>query len=323
MHGWWRTAALVPTVYSPRSSGRPRSSSSRRSPAGSCSTAARRVDDRAARRAARHRGWRSYERQEAAFELKGVTKSFGGLRVVDHLDMQVSEGEIVSLIGPNGAGKTTVFNLVTGIYEARLGRDPLRGREHRRSRAAQDHAAGHRAHVPDAAALPEHERQGERDGGGVRAHEVECLRGCAAAAAGAARGARDRADGRGEARVLRRPAHGLPARPARVLAVVRKPAAARDRARDGHERAAAAARRAGGGDEPEGDPGADGAHRAAAHGRLHGDGHRARHARRRGHLGSRRRARPRREDRRGLVRGVLHERAGDRGLLGLQATATK
>ena len=51
------------------------------------------------------------------FELKGVTKSFGGLRVVDHLDMQVSEGEIVSLIGPNGAGKTTVFNLVTGIYE--------------------------------------------------------------------------------------------------------------------------------------------------------------------------------------------------------------
>jgi branched-chain amino acid transport system ATP-binding protein len=50
------------------------------------------------------------------FELKGLTKSFGGLRVVDGLDMHVGEGEIVSLIGPNGAGKTTVFNLVTGIY---------------------------------------------------------------------------------------------------------------------------------------------------------------------------------------------------------------
>jgi branched-chain amino acid transport system ATP-binding protein len=49
-------------------------------------------------------------------ELKGLTKSFGGLRVVDDLDMHVGEGEIVSLIGPNGAGKTTVFNLVTGIY---------------------------------------------------------------------------------------------------------------------------------------------------------------------------------------------------------------
>jgi branched-chain amino acid transport system ATP-binding protein len=49
-------------------------------------------------------------------ELVGVTKSFGGLRVVDALDMHVGEGEIISLIGPNGAGKTTVFNLVTGIY---------------------------------------------------------------------------------------------------------------------------------------------------------------------------------------------------------------
>jgi ABC-type branched-subunit amino acid transport system ATPase component len=52
----------------------------------------------------------------ALFELKDVTKSFGGLRVVDRLSMTVKEGEIVSLIGPNGAGKTTVFNLVTGIY---------------------------------------------------------------------------------------------------------------------------------------------------------------------------------------------------------------
>ena len=50
------------------------------------------------------------------FELKGLTKSFGGLRVVDELELHVDEGEIVSLIGPNGAGKTTVFNLVTGLY---------------------------------------------------------------------------------------------------------------------------------------------------------------------------------------------------------------
>jgi branched-chain amino acid transport system ATP-binding protein len=50
------------------------------------------------------------------FELKGLTKSFGGLRVVDELDLFVDEGEIVSVIGPNGAGKTTVFNLVTGLY---------------------------------------------------------------------------------------------------------------------------------------------------------------------------------------------------------------
>jgi branched-chain amino acid transport system ATP-binding protein len=49
-------------------------------------------------------------------ELRGVSKSFGGLLCIDRLDLHVNEGEIVSVIGPNGAGKTTLFNLVTGIY---------------------------------------------------------------------------------------------------------------------------------------------------------------------------------------------------------------
>jgi ABC-type branched-chain amino acid transport systems, ATPase component len=50
-------------------------------------------------------------------DLKGVSLSFGGLKVVDKLDLHVGEGEIVSVIGPNGAGKTTLFNLITGIYD--------------------------------------------------------------------------------------------------------------------------------------------------------------------------------------------------------------
>ncbi len=50
-------------------------------------------------------------------ELEGVTMAFGGLTVVDGLDLHVDEGEIVSVIGPNGAGKTTLFNLITGIYQ--------------------------------------------------------------------------------------------------------------------------------------------------------------------------------------------------------------
>jgi branched-chain amino acid transport system ATP-binding protein len=49
-------------------------------------------------------------------ELRGLGVSFGGLRVIDDLDMHVDEREIVSLIGPNGAGKTTVFNLITGVF---------------------------------------------------------------------------------------------------------------------------------------------------------------------------------------------------------------
>jgi branched-chain amino acid transport system ATP-binding protein len=49
-------------------------------------------------------------------ELRNVSKRFGGLTVIEGLDLHVAEGEIVSVIGPNGAGKTTLFNLVTGVY---------------------------------------------------------------------------------------------------------------------------------------------------------------------------------------------------------------
>jgi ABC-type branched-subunit amino acid transport system ATPase component len=49
-------------------------------------------------------------------DLRGVSKSFGGLAVISDLDLHVNEGEIVSVIGPNGAGKTTLFNLITGVY---------------------------------------------------------------------------------------------------------------------------------------------------------------------------------------------------------------
>jgi ABC-type branched-subunit amino acid transport system ATPase component len=52
----------------------------------------------------------------ALLELRGVWKRFGGLTVIEGLDLEVHEGEIVSVIGPNGAGKTTLFNLVTGVY---------------------------------------------------------------------------------------------------------------------------------------------------------------------------------------------------------------
>jgi branched-chain amino acid transport system ATP-binding protein len=55
--------------------------------------------------------------REKLLELRKVSMAFGGLSVVSELDMDVREGEIVSVIGPNGAGKTTLFNLVTGIYE--------------------------------------------------------------------------------------------------------------------------------------------------------------------------------------------------------------
>ncbi|NNK76647.1 MAG: ABC transporter ATP-binding protein [Maribacter sp.] len=52
----------------------------------------------------------------AFFEIKHLNKSFGGLKAVDDLNMEVHEKEIFSIIGPNGAGKSTIFNNINGLY---------------------------------------------------------------------------------------------------------------------------------------------------------------------------------------------------------------
>jgi branched-chain amino acid transport system ATP-binding protein len=60
--------------------------------------------------------------------LDHLSLSFGGLRALSELDLQVGDREIVSLIGPNGAGKTTVFNVITGVYQPSSGDIRFAGR---------------------------------------------------------------------------------------------------------------------------------------------------------------------------------------------------
>lgn len=50
-------------------------------------------------------------------KVSELTKNFGGLCAVSHVNMEIEEKELIGLIGPNGAGKTTLFNLLTGVYE--------------------------------------------------------------------------------------------------------------------------------------------------------------------------------------------------------------
>ena len=54
--------------------------------------------------------------KENVLKVENVTMQFGGVIAVDNLNLEVNQGEIVSLIGPNGAGKTTAFNVITGVY---------------------------------------------------------------------------------------------------------------------------------------------------------------------------------------------------------------
>ena len=48
-------------------------------------------------------------------ELRGVTKTFGAKKAVDHLDLSVRAGELFAFLGPNGAGKTTTIKMVCGL----------------------------------------------------------------------------------------------------------------------------------------------------------------------------------------------------------------
>jgi inositol-phosphate transport system ATP-binding protein len=50
-------------------------------------------------------------------QLSGLTKSFGAVRAVDALDLEIGSGEFVALLGPSGCGKTTTLLLVAGIYQ--------------------------------------------------------------------------------------------------------------------------------------------------------------------------------------------------------------
>jgi branched-chain amino acid transport system ATP-binding protein len=62
-------------------------------------------------------------------ELRGLSKSFGGLHAVRNVNLQIFAGDRKAVIGPNGAGKTTLFNLITGIFPSTAGQVLLFGQD--------------------------------------------------------------------------------------------------------------------------------------------------------------------------------------------------
>jgi spermidine/putrescine transport system ATP-binding protein len=60
-------------------------------------------------------------------ELRGVSKTFGTVRAVDDLSLQVRQGEFLSLLGPSGCGKTTTLRIVAGFEQPSMGEVYLQG----------------------------------------------------------------------------------------------------------------------------------------------------------------------------------------------------
>jgi branched-chain amino acid transport system ATP-binding protein len=69
------------------------------------------------------------ESDALAMSCAGIERSFGGLRALKGVDIEVRRGEIFGLVGPNGSGKTTMVNVMTGFYPPNSGRVWLWGRD--------------------------------------------------------------------------------------------------------------------------------------------------------------------------------------------------
>ncbi|QND66348.1 ABC transporter ATP-binding protein [Mesorhizobium loti] len=69
------------------------------------------------------------QQDETLLRLEAVQKRFGGLVVLNNIDIAVGANELIGLIGPNGAGKSTLFNIITAIYTPTEGRIRFRDRD--------------------------------------------------------------------------------------------------------------------------------------------------------------------------------------------------
>ena len=64
---------------------------------------------------------------ETVLKIENLGISFGGLKAVQDLNLEIKEKQLYGLVGPNGAGKTTVFNMITGVYKPTTGAFYLNG----------------------------------------------------------------------------------------------------------------------------------------------------------------------------------------------------
>jgi len=63
--------------------------------------------------------------------IKSLSVSFGGLKALSNVNLELNANEVVGLIGPNGAGKTTLFNALSGLVDVESGSLEINGKSHK------------------------------------------------------------------------------------------------------------------------------------------------------------------------------------------------
>jgi len=79
------------------------------------------------------------EKKEPILQMEDISISFGGLKALNEVSIEVYPEEIMAIIGPNGAGKTTLLNIINGFYKPDEGRILFEGND--RTRMHPDHVA--------------------------------------------------------------------------------------------------------------------------------------------------------------------------------------
>src|SRR5207245_8918222 len=82
----------------------------------------------------------------------GLTKRYGPLTAVDHLDLSVGPGELFGFLGPNGAGKTTTIKMLVGLLRPTSGSATVAGYD---IQLEPEQAKARIGYVPDSASLYE------------------------------------------------------------------------------------------------------------------------------------------------------------------------